>query len=433
MNVLFRLNDSLANKISYYHLVALMVSLPFDMFYSHLILISLTIIHFKKHDVKPVFRLRTLALQSVFFVSVLGTIYTINRHEAFNEWGKQITILVFPLLFCFNPIDLKKYRPQLLMWFAVVCAVTTVYLYANAFVVIAHYNLPVLTIFSNYFTNHNFSDPIGMHATFFSMQVLLSLVFVLSALIKEQKFYIKLFCLLCSLVLILGLIQLCSKSIFVVLIIALNLVLPWFLLQGSKRRKFILISLPLSVLLMVGISASDAFRDRYIDELKNDLSKSPFEATKDTRMERWDVSLELIKKSPVIGYGSGSEIGLLQDGFFQKKLFDSYLKNLNTHSQYLSFLLKSGIIGLLIYLLTLAFGFTLSLRQNDFIFFTFMMLIAIVSVSENLLDVDKGIFFYAFFFSFFIFSPAVPEYGFKPLIQHNYLESVATKNDVVTS
>jgi hypothetical protein len=33
-----------------------------------------------------------------------------------------------------------------------------------------------------------------------------------------------------------------------------------------------------------------------------------------------------------------------------------------------------------------------------------MLLVAIVSFSENLLDVDKGIFFYAFFFSFFVFS-----------------------------
>jgi O-antigen ligase len=31
-------------------------------------------------------------------------------------------------------------------------------------------------------------------------------------------------------------------------------------------------------------------------------------------------------------------------------------------------------------------------------------LMALVSLSENLLDVDKGIIFYAFFFSFFIFS-----------------------------
>ena len=418
MNALFHLNDSPANKVGYYHLIALLASLPFDMFYSHVILISLafhTIIHFKKDKVNPVFRLRTLALQSVFLVTVLATIYTINRQEAFNEWGKQITILIFPLLFCFNPINLKKYRSQLLLWFAVVCTAAIIYLYADAFVVIAHYKLPVLTIFSSYFTNHNFADPIGMHATFFSMQVLLALVYLLSVLIKEKVFYRKLIYLACSAILMLGLIQLCSKSISVALLLALNLGLPWFLLQGAKRWKFMIASVSLSVLVIAGIFSSEVFRSRYIDELKNDFSKSSLVETSDTRLERWDVSIGLIKKSPVIGYGSGSEISLLQNNFFERKLFDSYLKKLNTHSQYLSFLLKSGVIGLLIYLLTLVFGFTRSVREKDFVFFTFMMLIAIVSVSENLLDVDKGIFFYAFFFSFFVFSSEPQDFLLKPL------------------
>jgi O-antigen ligase len=124
----------------------------------------------------------------------------------------------------------------------------------------------------------------------------------------------------------------------------------------------------------------------------------------DGRFARWNVVTELIKKKPITGYGSGSETALLQDGFFNHKLYNSYLNRLNSHNQYLSFLLKTGVGGLLIYLGTLAFGFSVALKKKDLLFFAFMMLVAIVSLSENLLDVDKGIFFYAFFFSFFFFS-----------------------------
>ena len=90
MSGLFVIKDSLANKISFYHLMLLMASLPFDRFYSHIILISYaihTLIHLKKGDVKRVFNLRTLVLQSVFLVTVLGTIYTHTPGEAFTEWG----------------------------------------------------------------------------------------------------------------------------------------------------------------------------------------------------------------------------------------------------------------------------------------------------------------------------------------------------------
>jgi O-antigen ligase len=407
MSGLFQIKDSLANKISYYHLMLLMASLPFDRFYSHLILISYaihTLIHLNKNTIKPAFGLRTIALQSVFYVTILSSIYTINHPEAFNEWGKQATIFLIPLLFCLNPLDIKKYRPQLIMAFALVCTATIVYLYFDALVTIRHYRLPISTLFSHAFTNHNFSEPIDMHATFFSMQVLVALVYILSVLIKEVSFYKKIFYLICCCILTAGLVQLGSKSIFITLIIAINIAFPYFLLKGKSRLRFILVSTSITVLAFILIFNSGAFKERYITELKQDLSKSVAGAPIESRVDRWNVTIALISKSPTLGYGAGSEIGLLQTNFFNKKLYNSYLNRLNAHSEYLSFMIKSGIIGLLVYLSTLAFGFSISFRQKDLLFFTFMLLIAIVSLSENLLDVDKGIFFYAFFFSFFIFS-----------------------------
>jgi len=78
----------------------------------------------------------------------------------------------------------------------------------------------------------------------------------------------------------------------------------------------------------------------------------------------------------------------------------------------------------LIYLSTLGFGFKIAVRQKDLLFFTFMVLIAIVSFSENLLDVDKGIIFYAFFFSFFVFSNE----GFRKTGSHVKRASSAINN-----
>jgi len=407
MGNLFKINDSLANKISYYHLMLLMASLPFDRFYSHLILISYaihTLIHLKRNAIKPVFKLRKVALQSVFFITLLSTIYSINPQEGISEWGKQIVILLFPLVFCLNPLDIGKYRSQLLLAFALVCTVTVVYLYADAFITIRHYQLPFLAIVSAAFINHNFAEPIDMHATFFSMQLAIALVYMLTVLLKERAVYKKLFYLLCSVILTAGLIQLCSKSVLIALLIVINIGLPCFLFQGVKRWRAILISGSFSFVLIAGVLYSGTFRERFLNELKLDMAKASATETFDGRLARWKVVAGLIDKAPVIGYGAGSEIGLLQDGFYNHKLYNSYLNKLNAHNQYLSFLLKSGIIGLLFYICTLAFGFNISFKQKDLLFFTFMLLIALVSVSENILDVDKGIFFYALFYSFFAFS-----------------------------
>jgi O-antigen ligase len=407
MNGLFQIEDSLANKITYYHVMLLMASLPFNMFYSHLILISLfihTLIHLKRSAIKPVFTLRNLALQSVFFITVLSTIYSINRTEGFTEWGKDSIIFLLPILFCLNPLDLKKYRDKLLLAFALVCTATIIYLYLDVLITIRHYGMPIKSLLSAAFTNHNFSEPIQMHATFFSMQVTIAFAFMIYAFFKANSNYHKLLCILCGMILACGLIQLSSKSIFIVLILIVNMAVPYFLLRGASRWKYILTSSLISICLLIGILNTGTFRERFVNELKVDLAKPSATEVADGRLVRWKVVAGFIKKSPIIGYGAGSEIGLLQDGFFSHKLYNSFLFRLNSHCQYLSFWLKSGIIGLLIYLLTLGFGFNIALRQQDFILFVFMLTITTISLSENLLDVDKGVFFYAFFFAFFIYS-----------------------------
>jgi len=414
MGGLFQIKDSLANKISYYHLMLLMATLPFDRFYSHLILISYglhTLIQLKKSAVKPVFKWRTVILQSVFFVTVLSTFYSINKPEGFNDWGKQIAIFLFPVFFCLNPLDLKKYRPQLLLSFALVCTVTVIYLYTDALITIRHYQLPLSALLSGAFINHNFAEPIDMHATFFSMQLVIALVSLISILIKEKYKYTRLFYLACSIILIAGLVQLSSKSVLIVLFILINIAVPYFMLEGSKRWKFVIISSTLSLVLIAGILYSGAFRERILNEFAIDLSKAKTNEISDGRLVRWQVVTGLISKKPIIGYGSGSEMGLLSDAFFIHKLYNSYLSKLNAHNEYLSLWLKSGIIGFLIYAVTLTWGLVRSFKNKDLLFFTFILLVGIVSFSENLLDVDKGIFFYAFFYSFFNFSSEKPFYS----------------------
>jgi hypothetical protein len=92
------------------------------------------------------------------------------------------------------------------------------------------------------------------------------------------------------------------------------------------------------------------------------------------------------------------------------------LNELNAHKQYQSITLKTGVIGLFAFLLTLFYGFTIAWRHKDIFLAAFMIIIGIVSFSENILDVNKGIFFYAFFFSFFVMC-SKPFDGFKRLVK----------------
>jgi len=407
MRKLFHIEDTLANKISFYHLLLLLVSLPFDFFYSHIILISFclhTLIHFKKANVKPFLTWRTLLLQSVFILTLIGSTYTSYQNQAFTDLGRQVVILIFPIAFFLNPLNLNKYRAQLLLGFSVCCTATVAYLYLDALLVIRYYHMPFKTLFSRLFTNHNFSEPIGMHATFFSLQIGVALVYLFTVWVKQTERKQKIFYAVCCAVLAAGLIQLSSKSVFLIAFIMVNFLLPLYLMNGRRRVIFLTTSFAISILIIIAIFKVGAFKERYLSSFSNDLSRKPLNEVVDSRLSRWRVSFGLIRQKPIIGYGSGSEMALLRESFYQHKLYDSFLNRLNSHNEYLSLWLNGGIGALLVYVLTLAYGFKKSIDTKDIIFFTFMMLIAIVSLSENIFDVDKGTMFYGFFFSFFIFS-----------------------------
>ena len=437
MKELFLIKDSLANKISYYHVMLLLLSLPFDRFYSHLILASLaihTIIQFRKGSAKPFLTWRTLLLQSVFWVTLVGTLYTINFQQSLAEWGLDLPILLTPLIFCFNPLELKKYRQNLLSIFSFGCTVTIEYLYFDGLITIRHYHLPWSSILSPAFTNHNFSQPIAMHATFLSLQIAIALIYMLSRLVGERltRSTTRL-CLFCALVLTAGIIQLSSKAIFAALFLVINFAIPWFLLQGKKRLWYVLTTFGLSCVLLAGIFYSHALRDRYLVELREDLSPAFVGQTVEPRLERWKIAVNLIQKSPVIGYGTGSEIQLLQEQYFAKKFYSSYLHRLNSHNQYLSFLIKTGIWGLSIYIVTLIYGFRRAIKKMDLIFFSFMILIAIVSLSENVLDADKGVMFYSIFMSYFVFVSEQPDKIVLPIKKHIFFRKAATKQTIEPS
>ncbi|SDD25035.1 O-antigen ligase [Mucilaginibacter pineti] len=437
MKELLLINDNTANKISYYHLLFLLASLPFDRFYSHIILISFaahTLIHLKKDKLGTIFTLNNLVLQSAFIVTLIAALYSKYLPQAITELTLRLPILLLPILLSLTNIDVKKYIPILLKGFALVCVATVVYLYFDAYHTIRYYHLPLKTIFTPAFTNHNFSEPLDIHATFFSFQLVIGLVYFFTILFKQARLSLKLFYVACCLILLCGLIQLSSKSILIILFVIINAAIPYYLLKGENRLMYVLAALMISAIGITALLNIPSFRERYITTLKTDLSVAKPTEGADPRLARWEVVAKVIKQKPVLGHGSGSEVLLLKDGFFDAKLYNSFLVGLNAHNEYLSFWLKSGIWGLLVYLFTLAYGFRAAFKKRNLVFISFMLVIAVVSLSEDVLDMDKGVMFYSLFFSLFMLPDVKKQ---EPLIEDpksdEYLTSLATNRIAVTS
>ena len=326
----------------------------------------------------------------------------IIRQKDIKMQSSNLGILLFPVFLSLSNFNIDKYKLYLLEIFGLTCAVVILYLYFDAFHVIHYFHLPLSSIIKPDFLNQNFSAPIGLHATYLSMYATLSiatflLLYFNNPQLKNLKyiFYI--------LILIIGLVQLSSRSVAVAAGIILVIVVPFLLLGGKKKLQFLIISFAVSLITIAAITQVKSFKERYVNDLENDLSEYVHPGDNlESRALRWKLEWEVIQKSLFIGYGNGSEKYILKEKYFENKFYRSYLLELNAHNQYFSFMINTGIIGLLLYFYVLYFGFATAIKRKDFLFLSFMIIITIVSIPENILDVSKGVLFYSFFYSLFL-------------------------------
>ena len=401
----FLITESLADKISFYHLLVFAMALPFDRLYSELALISLTvhtIIHLQTTDIQRVKISAMLIPGIIYLVTVVGTIYTRFYDEAFYEWERQLAILLFPLIILYNSFDFKKYLPNILFGLATSCVLTLLYLYFMAYSIIRFNHLPLVSLFSNAFLNHNFSAPIDMHATYFSMYIALAAAAMMDAFIKTGSGKTKWLYGGMIFILLAGLWQLSSRAVFISFAVILILGFPLLVFQKRKKILSMLVSVVFSLLVFWVLTQIDNLRTRFMIDLKEDLTSASINNnTLEPRATRWGCAWQLIKQSPIYGHGSGSEVVLLKEVYFQRKLYRSFIGELNAHNEYLSMLMKTGLIGLLALLFVFFTGFKRAVQSKDVVFCAFLVITAVVSFSENILDANKGIFFFAYFFSLF--------------------------------
>ncbi|MDB5250974.1 MAG: O-antigen ligase family protein [Flaviaesturariibacter sp.] len=431
--------ETLRSRITYLLLLFFVMSLPFDRFYSQVLLICLvihTMIHLRTERLRACLQPRVLVLQAVYFSTMLATLYTAHRTVAFGFWEKQVAIFLFPLILALNPVDRPGFSKPLLRAFAVMITALILYLYADAVQIIRFYRMPASTVLSGLFLSHQFSAPLALHATYLSLFCALSILVLIDLLHERQRNVIVVLALAGIAILAMGLLQLASKAVLIGLFLVLVFLVPHSFRDRGKRLAFVCLSILAFAGFALLVEKAGGLQDRIVSGLRTDLgNERPRYSIADPRAARWRIAWQQVQKAPVFGHGAGEELILLRDGYFRKGLYDSYLNKLNAHNQYMSLLLKGGIPALAAFLLTITYAFRHAWRQRSRWGAGLVVLLAVVSVSENILDVNKGIFFFSFFLSLLVLGEQPAPGGVKgikkPRSNHQKPGVVLTTSDLL--
>ena len=333
---------------------------------------------------------------ALYVVYLFGMLYTQSVKHGWMDLEIKLSLILFPLVLSSEPkMDFKKQKG---FGFAFISGAVVHGIYC---LVIATYLYFVQGKMQ--FTYLPFSK--FVHPTYYSMYIDLAFVFMFHALTKKsseltkkEKWYIY----VCAPFLLIILLLLESKMGTLVTLLLFGIFILKYLLSRYSALKT-----GVAVIVIMGIAIACVFKFSRFNALNGLLNTQKVDVTAvESNQARVLVSraaTEIIKQSPIIGYGTGDTVALMNQ-YKADGMIGVYHEKLNTHNQYLQIMVALGIPGILILLGNLLIPAFISIKEKRFVYAMFLLILILNFLTESMLEQQAGTMFYGLMNSLLMFN-----------------------------
>jgi len=347
-------------------------------------------INLKKSTVKKFF----IASPFILFIPVLiGVIYSPLFIEAQEEVSKYLLLLLIPTFIFRKDLQNIEVKASLQSGLIVGAVLSSLVLSLLNLYKFYFSGLPSVKYLSSHFTGFKFLEPMGgdLHPIYVGSYFVVALSFIL--LTKNPS--LKKLKAIATIILVVGIISLNSRIIFLTTLILMFLVA----LENLSWKVFAVLvtSLIIAIALVMPFFQKTYVYNKLVNgtiwELNENIGthNTDTNATSDSRMSRWIAGWELVEEKPFFGYGSGMENEMLLQKFKEKNMQLSIEKGYNSHNQFLGFLIRFGVFGVLSLLFYFGSNIYLAFKSRDLIYIYFLLLMGTIFLIENYVDRNMGI------------------------------------------
>lgn len=322
-------------------------------------------------------------------------IYTENLPFVWQEVQRKMGLIILP--FIFMMLHHSKFKPNVDRYLkAFVFSVSGLVLYASILLLFAGVNQEYLLSGGLPFALRTTTEElVNLHPTYFGLVIAFSatvLIERISRTVKVSKFSFTQALRLFVVLLLTGFLLMLAARIVIVAYIIVLMFLIGKRVSSSYWRAIIV-----SILGLVSLAAL------FTVPILSDRMMELFDATSNStnvRVMIYDCSLELAKEHWLFGAGLERLQFILDMCYAQFTAVngETYFQY-NTHNEYLNVLCGKGIIGLMAFLGLLIFLFRKV--SGNALGVAFLVLFCFTCLTENLLDRQVGVFFFATFGSLF--------------------------------
>jgi len=377
-------------------LVLLSCSVLFHRNFSTVYVIAYASLGILSGNFSPAYLKRILPFAFYYFLLMCGLLNSENQEEGGFELVKQLLILFLPLAFTLSgPIPARFIRLSLIT-FSGVIGLLFLYCFYSAWQV---FNQTGEYKFLFY---HELAAKAGLSALYFSMFLVLAILVMIQELFRPAVGRKSAFILYGLILLyVVFVIMLASRASILALFAIFCFSIYWF--RKEKRALIFKFIFSLSVLAIVFATLFIPLLNQRFKEAINHENQFTLEKVgggTSFRFAKWESAFKLAKENFWLGCGTGD----VQDELNKQYLADGHpqILNLNAHNQYIQSFLGQGILGLISFLLCLYQLIRKPFRSYFSI--GFVLIFGLCAFTESMLEVQKGILFFALFSSMILFS-----------------------------
>jgi O-antigen ligase len=322
----------------------------------------------------------------LYFSYIISAFYSENLDYALKKLGTAIPLLVFPLAFSVlsNRIiesikaNIKNYIKTYVATVLIISAVLILE------------NLNIITDLDR-FHDHVLKEGtvIGIDALYLSLYLAIALISTVYLYYLSKKLWKGVAAVLIIIALFVLLLILSFKSAIISFVIAFGL----YALMINKVKLWALFMS--ATLIVIGLlTFSSVFNQKFNRLLivKNaaDIEYAEIKKTIQT------CSIELIPEAGLFGFGLGDGKDELINCFDGK---NKSLKEVsyNSHNQYLSIFLNVGLVGLILFSISLFILLFVGLNNRNYLGIAILVLFGVFMLAENVLERQQGVVYFALF------------------------------------
>lgn len=335
-----------------------------------------------------------LSFSALYLLNLFGLLYTNNMDAGLFQLEVQLSLFLVPFVVLTSNVINTYTLPEVLKTYVIGTALA--FLFCLIYASLSFYREANPIAF--FYTHLSYF----MHAGYFSMYINLSISVLILLIFHGKNKVLWLHYILLSFFIV-SIYLLSSRTAMIVTTILVSYGILYLVFPKLKWKAsfFGLVSSTfLAAFIIYGtINLVNVNRmGNLSQETQNENSSFG------SRLAMWKYSIQEIKESLWVGYGTGDAKDVVQERFRNENLEYAVEHNLNVHNEFMQVMLNFGIFGLLALIIPMLWPLYFVQKKGNFLYVLFIGNVALNFMTESALETQAGVIWYAVMWSFIYFT-----------------------------